>query len=281
MLWIILGLLGLIVAAVLIWFNIPYSPLKSDFQRQVEQNLERNLLSQTGSIDAADYAYLPTALQKYLKNNGYLGTPNSSYFMAEFKNVPFKSGKNQPDLTVDYRQYNFVNQPVRLALIESSMFGIPFEGVDSLVAGKGGMKGVLAKLFVLFDQRGQAMDKAALATYLSEILFLPAAWLTASIRFEELDDFQVGATLEHQERRVYGIFRFNEAYELLTFTTEDRAYIANDGSTQYIPWSARCEEYQPGENGINLPTKYQAIWHFPEGDLIYFDGTFDTFTLGN
>ncbi len=38
--------------------------------------------------------------------------------------------------------------------------------------GKGGMKGVIAKLFTLFDQTGEDMDRACLATFLAECMFL-------------------------------------------------------------------------------------------------------------
>ncbi len=51
-----------------------------------------------------------------------------------------------------------------MALIDSSIFGIPFEGYDSYQNGTGGMKGVIAKAITLFDQTGTDMDKACLAT---------------------------------------------------------------------------------------------------------------------
>ena len=47
-----------------------------------------------------------------------------------------------------------------MALIDSSMFGIPFEGYDYYQNETGGMKGVIAKAITLFDQTGADMDKA-------------------------------------------------------------------------------------------------------------------------
>ena len=38
-----------------------------------------------------------------------------------------------------------VDKPGRMAMIESSMFGIPFQGYDYYRDGKGGMRGVIAK----------------------------------------------------------------------------------------------------------------------------------------
>lgn len=45
-----------------------------------------------------------------------------------------------------------------MALIDSSMFGIPFEGYDYYWNGTGGMKGVIARAITLFDQTGADMD---------------------------------------------------------------------------------------------------------------------------
>ncbi len=51
------------------------------------------------------------------------------------------------------------------------------------------MKGVLAKTFTLFNQTGDAMNKACLATVLSESLILiPKAALQPYITWEPMDD---------------------------------------------------------------------------------------------
>ena len=80
----------------------------------------------------------------------------------EYKKVDFSLGQNRPKLKIDYSQVDFANAPVRLAFIDSKMFGIPFQGYDYFVNGKGGMKGVLAKSFQLFDQIGEQMDRLPL-----------------------------------------------------------------------------------------------------------------------
>ena len=36
----------------------------------------------------------------------------------------FHRERNGPTLMIDYIQYNFVNEPCRMALIDSSMFGV-------------------------------------------------------------------------------------------------------------------------------------------------------------
>lgn len=102
---------------------------------------------------------MPTAIQKYIQNSGYIGSPKMSYSKTEFHDVDFCQGKSGPTLKIDYIVYNFANEPCRMALIDSTMFGVPFEGYDYYQNGKGGMKGVIAKVITLFNQTGAKMTK--------------------------------------------------------------------------------------------------------------------------
>lgn len=271
--FIALGVLLIIIGAVLVWFHIPYSPIKSDFKADIE-SLKRD--NQIGEEDVCfekeDFSHLPLAIQKYIDYCGYIGTPQMSYLSMEYKDVDFMQGKTGPALKINYTQYNFVSEPCRMALIDSSMFGVPFEGYDYYQDGIGGMKGVIAKGITLFNQTGEDMDKACLATYLAECLFAPSILLQDYITFKEISDYEVKVTISYAGQTASGIFTFNDKYEYEFFTTNDRAVANTDGTMEYIPWSAVCGEYQVSENGIKYPTKFKAIWNYPEGDFVYFDG---------
>ncbi len=52
----------------------------------------------------------------------------------------------------------------------------------------------------------------------------------------------------------------------------DRAVTNSDGTMEYIPWSAICGEYKYLDTGIKHPTKFQAVWNYPDSDFSYFDG---------
>ncbi len=271
--FIALGMLLVIVGVLVIWFNIPYSPVKKQFQNDIADLLTENQLSGDNELfTEKDFSHLPTAIQRYIENCGYIGTQKMSYLKMEYHNVDFSQGKDRPTLTIDYTQYNFINEPCRMALIDSSMFGIPFEGYDYYQNGTGGMKGVIAKAITLFDQTGADMDKACLATFLAESLFAPTILLQDYITFEEISDFEVRATITYEGQTASGIFTFNEQYEMISFTTNDRAVAGTDGSMEYVPWSAICNDYQLSASGIKYPMKFQAVWNYPDGDFVYFDG---------
>lgn len=268
-----LAILLSLVGVLMIWFYIPYSPVKKQFQNDITALLDENqLLVDDELFTENDFSHFPTAIQRYIKTCGYVGARKMSYLKMEYRNVDFSQGKDRPTLTIDYTQYNFINEPCRMALINSSMFGIPFEGYDYYQNGTGGMKGIIAKAITLFDQTGADMDKACLATFLAESLFAPTVLLQDYITFEEISDFEVRAIISYKGQTASGIFTFNEQYEMISFTTNDRAVAGTDGSMEYVPWSAICNNYQLSQNGIKYPTKFQAVWNYPDGDFVYFDG---------
>jgi hypothetical protein len=190
----------------------------------------------------------------------------------EYKDVDFGMGVNKPRLKIDYTHVDFADSPDRLAFIDSKMFGIPFQGYDYYMNGKGGMKGVLAKFVTLFDQTGPAMDKACLITYLAEAFFLPEALLKDFITFKQIDEHAVEATITNKGVTASGIFHFNDAYEMTSFTTNDRGQISPDGTIEYTPWEAQCENYKTYSDGIKRPTVFRAVWKNKDGDFVYFDG---------
>lgn len=268
----ILIIIATIILVIAIWFNIPYSPVKSEFAKEVKECVEKSDSDPKGVITKEDFEKFPSAIQKYVENCGYIGTPHKNYLRMFYKNVDFMQGKTGPKLKIDYTQIDFAAKPCRLALIDSSMFGIPFQGYDYYKNGVGGMKGVIAKCFILFNQTGAEMDKACLATYLAEIMFLPSALLNGYISFEEIDDYKVRATITYGGQTCSGVFAFNQNYEYISFTTNDRVVTNPDGTMENILWSALCGDYEVFANGIKYPSTFKAVWNYPEGDFVYFDG---------
>lgn len=279
--FVIIGVLLVLAGMLMIWFHIPYSPVKKQFQKDIEAlSVKNHLPIENEVFTDSDFSHLPIAIQRYIQYCGYIGTPKMSYLKMEYHDVDFMQGRNGPSLKIDYTQYNFVCEPCRMALIDSSMFGIPFEGYDYYQNGSGGMKGVIAKAITLFNQTGTDMDKACLATFLAESLFAPTILLQDYISFEEINNFEVRAIISYKGQTASGIFTFNEKYEMVSFTTNDRAATGTDGTMEYVPWSALCSDYQVSESGIKYPTKFQAVWNYSDGDFIYFDGIINKVSYG-
>lgn len=273
----ILIILLIILLIIVIYFKVPYSPIKNQLKKDFKSLNITDKEAEVEYFTKEDFIHYPIPIQKYIENNGFLGKEKMNYTYMLYKNVDFAQapGKN---ITIDYSQYNFANDPNRIAIVESSIFGIPFEGYDYYINGQGGMKGMLAKLLNLFNQQGKEMDKGALSTYLSECLFVPSSLLyNKNISFEEIDPLNVKACIKHKDISVSGIFTFNEKYEMIKFYTEDRPAVKDDGSIDYIPWSANILSYKKNTDGINFIDHVQIIWHYPDKDFIYFDGNINNF----
>lgn len=266
----ILGILAAVILIVEIYFFQPYSALKAEFNKQVNATADKMKVSPE-VFSEEDITGLPIPVQRYFMYCGYLGKPKMSYMKAEFKNVGFSIGSNQQPIQINYTQYNFVKEPVRFAFIDSSKMTVPFQGFDCFHQGTGRMKGVIAKAFTLFDQKGKEMDKASLVTVLSECLIIPNIALQHYITWEEVDDTHVKAVISYNDIQAGGIFTFNDQGEMLSFSTNDRVAIDFNGNKQYVEWTAVLENYE-SIDGIMQPTVLKAVWHYPEGDQTYFNG---------
>ena len=265
--WIILSIVTTL-AAVIIFLNLPYSKTRSEFSKVINTIIS-NTPKSTEVFTKEDTKALPSPVQKYFEYCGYLGTPKMSYSKAIFKNVAFKMSANKT-IKIDYTQYNFIDKPERFAYINSSLYGIPFEGFDSYQNGIGSMKGTIAKIITLFDQRGESMDKACLVTILAECLAIPNIALQDYIQWKEIDATHAKGTISYYGISASGIFTFDENGLMLSFKTKDRLATNMDGSTRAAEWSAIISDYQI-VNGLRQPKVLQSIWHYPEGDSIYFN----------
>lgn len=266
--YIIIGAFVCIIGIAIVFFNMPYSKTRAEFER-ISWELTKG--AEAGGVFSEEDIYnFPKPVQNYFKYCGYIGTSKMAYMKAEMKDVNFSLGLGKPNIKIDYTQLNKVNIPNRIAYIDSALYGAPFEGLDTYINGTGSMKGVLAKLVTLFNQTGKNMDRACLVTYLSECLIVPSAALSNLIEWEAIDSTHAKATISYNDISAGGVFTFNEAGEMTAFTSEDREAIGFNGKAQKVRWSAVCKDYREF-NGIKKPTSLQAIWHYNEGDLIYFD----------
>lgn len=265
---IIVGLV-IIVLCIIVYFLLPYSPTKREFEKLAQRNF--SYAKTSGEVfTEADIASLPLPVQRFFRHCGFLGTEKMQGMKASFKHVAFSLGRDKPTIDIDYTQYNSVAKPERIAYIDSSIFALPFEGLDSYVGGKGSMKGVLGKMVTLFNQKGYAMDSASLVTMLSECLFVPSTALQDYIQWEPIDDTHAKATIAYYDSTCSGIFTFGEEGEMISFSTYDRMATSMDGKMEQVRWTAHCGNYQR-VNDLLLPTVMQASWNYDEGDLLYFD----------
>jgi hypothetical protein len=268
LMWILM-LVMVLILLIIVYFGISFSPLKSDFEKEVLAQIS-DAKASTELFIAEEIENLPVPVKKYFETCGYIGTPKMAYMKAVYKNADFLLSADKPYSKIDYTQYNFVKKPVRIAFVDTSIYGIPFQGFDSYVGGKGGMKGVIAKAFTLFNEMGSEMDIACLVTVLSECLIVPSIALQDYIVWENIDDTHAKATISYYGISASGTFTFAENGEMISFTTNDRWAVETNGTKTQTLWSILISDYEE-KDGIIQPTSFKTVWHYKNGDSVYFD----------
>lgn len=264
----IFGFIIVFISGVFIFFLIPYSGTLSDFRKSVDSRI-KNEKTQSGVFEEKDLVGLPAPVQRFFSSCGYLGTPKMSYIKASFRNVDFIMSEEKT-IKINYTQYNFVKKPERFAYIDSSVFCIPFEGFDSYGNGVGSMKGTLGKVITLFNRKGESMDKSSLVTILAECFIVPNVALQDYISWEDIDDTHAKGTITYYGISASGVFTFNENGEVISFRTNDRTSVDMNGVVREAEWSAIYSDYK-SMGGIKQPRVLTSVWHYSEGDLVYFN----------
>lgn len=257
-----------LIFGIIIFFNIPYSPAKAEFKK-ITYEKSKEASGTSDLFTESDIVLLPIPLQKYFRYCGYIGKPKMAFMSASLTDVDFFMS-DAKTIKIDYKQFNLVERPERFALITSSLWGIPFEGLDSFENGNGGMKGKLAKIITLFNQRGEKMDQACLVTWLSECLLVPNAALQNFVTWKSVDDTHVDAEIAWKCISAKGRFTFADSGELLSFRTGDRVAVDMDGNETTADWSAYFLEYH-SVDGISQPKIIKSVWHYQSGDCVYFN----------
>lgn len=258
----LLILLPLIVAAM--------NALPSSYQNRYRSEVQKRLSRTAGTpvLTETDIQGLPMAVQKYLHYTGAVGKPMVRNFRAVFQGS-MKQTMDGEWLGVDARQYSFVGEPARLFYIESSMFGIPFDGLHIYVVDRATMEIKVAAMVQVVDARGDTMTRSETVTLFNDMCILaPATLIDRQITWEEVDSLTVRARFTNRGNSIGATLSFNGKGELVNFLSTDR-YLSRDGKEySRYPWSTPVQWYKES-NGRRLPVYAEAAWHTPEGEFTY------------
>ena len=101
-----LCIIALIIGVILIWFLIPYSPLRSKFYDTVKEKKRGNRRFEDNDLfSSSDFGSFPASVQKYIEHCGYLGTKKQNLVKMVYHDVDFMQGKDGPKLKIDYTNY--------------------------------------------------------------------------------------------------------------------------------------------------------------------------------
>jgi len=267
--WYTLGSVAALVLAIIIFFEIPYSKTKNRFKKDV-RSYKNKFAPKTDVFREEDIEPLPTPVKNFFYVSGFIGKTKMTRMTTFMPKVPLLTDTNKPPMICDYTLNIFIDEPVRLAYIKTSIAGIPFEGYDSTQDGVGFMKGVIAKLITVFNTKGSEMDKGQLLTLLGECVTVPSLMLTPYVKWEPIDDTHTKATINYKGISGSGIFTFDDKGFVKSFETNERIRAGTDGKIIDNPkWSLSYADYVE-KNNLYLPSSIATTWHLKDCDLVYF-----------
>lgn len=269
---IVIGVLFILIGAVIIYWNISYSPYKSAFDKQMMERVDQTTQSED-LCTADEISKLPEPLQRFSNYIELENSPKHNAVNVVFPHTPFvfnaESGKI---LDMDYDLWLFYDKPFRSAYCTSSMFGVPFDGIDYCNEGikEAGMKGIIGKTIQIFDVHTNQGYQAQLISWLAESLTMnPSIILSPYITYETIDDSTVKATVEYNGVTGSGEITINEMGQVTEFFSDERQVENVNGVETKVGWRCEYENYI-SENGVKRASTVRSIKVFADKEVTYF-----------
>lgn len=214
-------------------------------------------------ITQDDLNKLPIPIANYLEHCGWLGKEIPKNFHLEFSGkFSLKPGKYMNILS---EQYNWFDRPTRIFYMTN-----PFVSGRHRMDERGAY--MLVKLFgriKVVDAFGPEMNHAELVTYLNDMCIIaPGALIEAPIIWNTIDEHTVKVTISEFGNTISALLYFNEKYELVNFTSNDRFATSDGKNPKQIPWSTPMGDYIE-MNGIKVPGYGEAVWNYPDRNFVY------------
>jgi hypothetical protein len=244
--------------------------LPSSYRNQFRADAESRLLTVpvASVLTERDIQHLPSPVQDYLRFTGSVGRPKVLNFRAVMTGAMRRTLDGEWQEIVA-RQYSFYGDMARLFYIESSMYGIPFDGYHAYQGDAAVMLIKVGGLLQVVDARGEEMNRGETVTMLNDMCLLaPATLISPAIRWEPLDSLSVKATFTNQGNTISATLTFDPSGALKDFVSNDR-FLSEDGKIYLrYPWSTPVGEFREFD-GRKLASYAEALWHTPSGEFVY------------
>ncbi len=228
-------------------------------------------------VSEQELASLPAAARRYLEFMKVPGRPRDWSFRMRFEGR-FRRSRDEAWMRCEAWQYSTRLGLARVFHLKLRFFGlVPVLGRDTYLDGRGRMLIRLLDLVTVGDGTGEAYDIGELVTYLNDgIMLAPSLLLVPEVRWTEVDASSFDVALSDRGRTVSARVFLDERGAPVDFATSDRFYSDPKDPARVT----RCRWTTPMAGFMEvadrrLPTRGQAVWHPPEGELAYADFAVD------
>lgn len=222
--------------------------------------------TEPGQIEEADVAPLPPPARRYLRFCGAIGRERVTAFRARFSGQ-FRRSPEARFQDVETDQFNQSEPIARLFYMKLRMFGLPIQGRDTYVAGKGRLLIRPLDLFTVEDWQGEETDASELVTWLNDaVLLAPSMLIHPRTEWAAIDESRFQVSVSDAGHRVSATVIVDPDGAVQNFVTEDR-WMAGKTLIR-ATWSTPIGGWR-SENGRRFPTAGEATWSLPDGPFAY------------
>lgn len=251
---------AILLAVVLSWGKWQF---ENKYRNDVMENLTRTKRLKTELLTEKDLVHLPEPVKRYLIYSNVLQKPKVRNVKIVFEG---EMRDKERQFTFTSEQFNFFDEPTRLFFMKGKMFSLTIPGYHKYSYANATMDIRLFGLFSVANHSGPIMNKTETVTLFNDMcLMAPAALIDKRIRWELIDNNSVKAFFTYKRITISATLFVNNIGQLTNFKSNDRTAIPE--MKQY-PFSTPVYEYKK-LNGINVMSRGDAVWHYPEGDFTY------------
>lgn len=267
-----IGALGNLIAIVMVFFGFmtqgPVS-LRAAYNWDVGRGLAR--LAPAAPITEADLAHLPEPVRRYLRIAGVVGQPRVSNFHVRMRGR-IRSARDARWMPLQAEQYSFTDEPARFFYLTASMFMIPVQGYHRYAGASAAMRIRAAAVVPVASASGEEMHRAETVTMFNDMCLLaPATLVDPAIVWESVDGRTSRATFTSAGHSIRAELSFNEAGELVDFSSDDRYQASADGKRfARVRWSTPVSAYR-SFGRVRLAAHGEARWHEADGEYSYIE----------
>lgn len=233
------------------------SSLMAGFDQALERQAAAQPAVQPAIVTEGDLASLPAPVATYLRRAGAVGRPRVHNFVVEM-DAQLSRGPDEPWMTTPVLQVSFVDRPARLFLLKTRMKGLPVTGLHEYADLAARMRIRLAGVYDIVDAHGPSFTRAETVTMLNDLCIMaPAALVDPRFVFTDVDARSARVTFTNGPHRVTATLVFDDAGDLVDFSSDDRHGLPTDG----YRWTTPLRGYHD-IGGMRLAGAGDAIWHY-------------------
>ena len=216
-------------------------------------------------VTEADLAGLPQLMVAYLRRMEVVGRAHVRNMRVTFK-AQMRSSPTAPWMQATATQYEFFGRPARLFHMNATRAGMPIDVLHRYVDSSATFQVRIAGLIPIVDKHGAQITNDETVTLMNDVLVMaPAAVLDLPFTFEKIDESSLRATFHNAGFTVSAVLRFDDAGDLVGFTSTDRAHDREGGAAS---WSTPISGYRQVD-GIRIGALGDANWIEPAGEWTY------------